>query len=320
MSNYKPKGYWNKEKCHEEALKYSSRMEFSKKSGGAYNAAVRGNFIDEICEHIERRPPDYWNKQRCTEEALKYKTKTDFKKNSTSAFQSARRQKLLDEICRHMGLDYFERPRMIYSYEFLDNSVYIGLTYDPKARKSRHFCKNTSNRKSIVYKHLIDECSSYEYKELTGFLSEKEAQDKERYYIEIYRSLVPYGYNIQKGGEEPPHYRFEDNNNAKLKNNEAFAIQQELINWNIRRSQIKKKYKLTEDMLRHIIDGSSWFREDLIYPLRPKEKELDELRAKKVIDLLSTTSLTQKEIGQIVGWNRSAVTMINIGKNHHQEL
>ena len=46
---------------------------------------------------------------------------------------------------------------------------------------------------------------------------------------------------FKKGGEEPPHYRFEDNNNAKLKNNEAFAIQQELINWNIRRSQIKKK-------------------------------------------------------------------------------
>ena len=29
--------------------------------------------------------------------------------------------------------------------------------------------------------------------------------------------------------------------------------------------------------------------------------------------------MSKKEIGQEVGWNRSAITMINIGKNHHQE-
>ena len=29
--------------------------------------------------------------------------------------------------------------------------------------------------------------------------------------------------------------------------------------------------------------------------------------------------MSQKEIGQEVGWNRSAITMINIGKNHRQE-
>ena len=64
--------------------------------------------------------------------------------------------------------------------------------------------------------------------------------------------------------------------------------------------------------------GNSWKDENLSYPLRPTEKEINELKAKKVIELLKNTKLTQKEIGQEVGWNRSAVTMINIGKNHHQ--
>ena len=36
----------------------------------------------------------------------------------------------------------------------------------------------------------------------------------------------------------------------------------------------------------------------------------------KVIQLLKETEMSQKDIGKEVGWNRSAVTMINIGKNH----
>ena len=72
---------------------------------------------------------------------------------------------------------------------------------------------------------------------------------------------------------------FEENSNAKLKNEEAFAIQQELMDWSIRRNQIKKKYKITENIIRHINEGTSWYREDLTYPLRPTEKELDNKRA-----------------------------------------
>ena len=46
---------------------------------------------------------------------------------------------------------------------------------------------------------------------------------------------------------------------------------------------------------------------------------INEWKADKVIELLKTTTLTQKEIGKQVGWNRSAVTMINIGENHFRE-
>ncbi len=95
-------------------------------------------------------------------------------------------------------------------------------------------------------------------------------------------------------------------------------IKTDLKNWNIPRKQIIKKYNISYDILRHINEGNSWKDENLSYPLRPTEKEINELKAKKVIELLKNTKLTQKEIGQEVGWNRSAVTMINIGKNHHQ--
>lgn len=71
--------------------------------------------------------------------------------------------------------------------------------------------------------------------------------------------------------------------------------------------------------MRHINEGSSWKKEELNYPLRKTEQDLNKERALQVIDLLQNTILSQKEIGKIVGWNRSAITMINIGKNHRQD-
>jgi predicted GIY-YIG superfamily endonuclease len=50
---HKP-GYWNKERCSEEALKYKSRKEFQKKSGSAFGSAVRNKWLDEICAFMER--------------------------------------------------------------------------------------------------------------------------------------------------------------------------------------------------------------------------------------------------------------------------
>lgn len=125
---------------------------------------------------------------------------------------------------------------------------------------------------------------------------------------------MPYGYNILQGGETPP-----VSANSKITKEIAEQIQQDCLNLNMSRKQIIKKYKITNDIIRHIIDGTSWKNNKLIYPLRPKESELNHIKALKVIQLLKETNLSQKEIGKIVGWNRSAVTMINIGKNHRQD-
>lgn len=47
-----PHGYWNKERCLEEAKKYSSRTDFMKKSGSAYNASLQNKWVDEACSHM----------------------------------------------------------------------------------------------------------------------------------------------------------------------------------------------------------------------------------------------------------------------------
>ena len=47
------KGYWTKENVSNEALKYSKRYDFYKKSGGAYDKAQKNGWLDEVCSHME---------------------------------------------------------------------------------------------------------------------------------------------------------------------------------------------------------------------------------------------------------------------------
>lgn len=73
--------------------------------------------------------------------------------------------------------------RLIYAYEFSDNSVYVGLTSNPINRKYSHF----SNNKSQVNKHKFLTGLNPEYKELTYFLSENDSILRESEYVEKYK-------------------------------------------------------------------------------------------------------------------------------------
>ena len=74
--------------------------------------------------------------------------------------------------------------RLIYIFEFSDNSVYIGLTCDSKRRKNEHLTNN-----SPVYQH-VEKTGLYPlYRELTDYIYYKEASDLEVYYVEKYKKI-----------------------------------------------------------------------------------------------------------------------------------
>lgn len=100
----KSPGYWTKENCQKEAMKYSKRYDFQKLSRSAYSRAWNNGWLDEICSHMvqTRKPNGYWHdKERCHQESLKYANITDFIKKSSGAYHSALQHKWLDEICQH---------------------------------------------------------------------------------------------------------------------------------------------------------------------------------------------------------------------------
>jgi hypothetical protein len=45
---------WTDKKLRKEALKYTTRAEFQKGSGAAYNAALKRGILDEICSHMKK--------------------------------------------------------------------------------------------------------------------------------------------------------------------------------------------------------------------------------------------------------------------------
>ena len=48
----KPAGYWTKEKCYNESIKYKYRSDFQKGCISAYTISVRNKWLDEICQHM----------------------------------------------------------------------------------------------------------------------------------------------------------------------------------------------------------------------------------------------------------------------------
>jgi len=97
-------GKWTLEALTIEARKYSSRVEFEKKSVGAYSAARKKGLLDQVCIHMERlvNPVGHWTKERVLAEAQKYQVRVAFQKGSTAAYQKAWKEGWLEEACKHM--------------------------------------------------------------------------------------------------------------------------------------------------------------------------------------------------------------------------
>ena len=100
----KPDCYWTYEKCAEIALICIRRNELRKNFNGAYDAALRNNWLDKICEHMEKpyESNKRWTFDKCQELALNCKNKIEFKIKYTNASHAAQRNGWMNKICMHM--------------------------------------------------------------------------------------------------------------------------------------------------------------------------------------------------------------------------
>lgn len=137
--------FYDKEKCQELALRYTTSSEFSKNNSSAYTSAKRNNWLDEIYSHMKNinHSPGYWTKENCKNEALKYKNRTEYFKNNASSYNKASKEKWLNDICSHMK--ELQKPKNYWSYEKCQEEIL-------KYKKLSDLMKNNSS----LYKKILD--------------------------------------------------------------------------------------------------------------------------------------------------------------------
>jgi predicted GIY-YIG superfamily endonuclease len=197
-SKRKPWGYWTKENCIQESLKYKTRNEFQKGSVSAYNSSCRNGWLDEIYSHMVelKKPNGYWTKENCIQESLKYKTRYEFQKGSGSAYSLSWKNGWLDEVCKDMEVIGNLKMRGIYVFEFEDNYAYVGLTGNFKKRYNEHM----NSIKSSVYTHIEETNLTPKFIQLTDYMDEELASKEETMWENKYISEGWNMLNIKKTG------------------------------------------------------------------------------------------------------------------------
>lgn len=204
--------------------------------------------------------------------------------------------------------------KAIYKIEnLLNHKIYIGQSCRPEVRFKEQ-CEKKENYKSLICQAIQKYGKDNFSFEILGWF--EDYNEKEKEYILFYNSKVPNGYNIMEGGENPPHYFGEENPISKITQTVADSVIKDLLNWKIPRKTVQKNNNVTSDMIRHINEGHCWKKEELNYPLRPIETELDKYRVLYIQWLCCTSDIPLNRIGETVGWKRSSGKMINAGKNH----
>jgi len=119
----------------------------------------------------------------------------------------------------------------------INGKIYIGESKQPERRFKEH-CNRGSKDNSLIDIAIKMHGKENFKMEIIGWF--ENWQEKEKYYIKEYNSLVPNGYNIHEGGGDPPLLKGEENPKCKITQKTANKIQQQLLDWYIPRKKIVK--------------------------------------------------------------------------------
>lgn len=181
---------WTDDELRKEALKYEVYSDFINLSPSAYQTAKKkksSEFLKDITSHMSKTTR--WTDEALKNEAAKYKTRGEFQKNNPVAYTTSSRRGILDDICSHMEKAGSKYLRYIYVYEFPDNSVYVGLTFNLDKRNLGHMTQPNSS----VYQHMILTGYKPKIKSISELLDKDKASEIEGKMVEKYKSE---GWNI----------------------------------------------------------------------------------------------------------------------------
>lgn len=189
---FKPNGWWTYERCKNAVAKYDTLKELRDSvDSGAYVAIMREGWNELILDLKRSAKP--FTLADCKKEALKYNSRAELINCNASVYHKIRKMKWDNECYSHMKRKMTLKQRHIYSFEFSDNHVYIGLTCQLERRMKVHLGledKNNPERqaKSSVFCHMTETELTPVFKQLTAEpLKEADAPAMENFFIKKYR-------------------------------------------------------------------------------------------------------------------------------------
>lgn len=181
--------YWTKERCYEEAKKYTNREQFNKSSSAAYHSALNHSWLDD---YTWFKKPFLWTEELCYEEAKKYTTKKEFERNCSGGYSAALRNKWLDNYIWLKTESHERKIDNVYVYFFEEsNSIYVGRTIDVKSRDLEH--RRKEGKSSVRLFSEENNVSIPPIKVLESNLTVEEGAEREKYWLDHYKDS---GFNI----------------------------------------------------------------------------------------------------------------------------
>ncbi len=174
IGNKPPTFKWPKIAVVKEALKYDSKKDFAESSAGAYDAAVKNKWLDEVCSHMPTIYRDLTVKllvgifKDC-------KTKKEAREKDLSAYVTVTRKKLQKIVFAHMPKRIDKSGKNSPFYRWTDEELReVALKYGSRAAFLE---KNPAAYQAAYKRWILDEIcvhmgepitKAWEYEDLVG--------------------------------------------------------------------------------------------------------------------------------------------------------
>ena len=201
----------------------------------------------------------------------------------------------------------------------INDKVYIGQSINAEERFVQHCKPSSAKDGSLIAKAIQKYGKEHFWMEILE-KQIKNYNEREIYWIEFYNSLTPNGYNIQKGGENPPMLYGIEHGNSSIKDSEILLmLKNDLKNTKLSYSELAKKYNTNKKTVLRISHGISYSELSESYPLRKEPNlsgKLTEEQVDEIIDILKYSYRQYGDISKQYGVGIKAIQEINLGTVH----
>lgn len=172
--------YWTYERCKEEVSKYKNISEFRNKM--VYKVILNNKWYEILDNKRIIKPKGYWTYEKCKMITSNYSDIMIFKKENGGAYYQIFKNNWYELFDHMRRLPNFYK-RLIYVYEFSDNSCYIGLTCNIDRRNKQHL----NEKDSPVYNYINDKKIQPKLVIISDYINIKDAVKMEKDIVSLYQ-------------------------------------------------------------------------------------------------------------------------------------